>query len=273
MLALTGCAWAPGTGFATLADAVVTVPAPLAAARLDAEGRWKTANGYRLNLDTGALRVTIADLALQAPGTASGGGKPYKLDPAAPPPGYGPCHGGHCHRADGSLADYADIEAELSAGTGVTPPATIVTLSAVDGTLALPLTQAAPTLSLGVFKPARYLPRTALSRAVVRLGMLKATGTVVPAAGGTPRRFTLDFAPEGALFAADVSAVASLTGPPGFALTGTLTLTDKLFDGLPFERLLATGTTELDLAADAGVVEVLMANLAKSTFTARLDPR
>ncbi len=109
-LALGGCAFSDGE--------------PWGEASLRLEVRWwvpqdrqmeggevRLANDYALRLDDVAAEVVAVTLEIAAPG-----GEVSSFDPAAPPPGYSLCHGGHCHADDGRLVDYADIEAELSGG-------------------------------------------------------------------------------------------------------------------------------------------------------------
>lgn len=271
---LAGCASTPGTGFATLAGAQVSGGQVLAGGRLDAAGRWKTNNGYAVALDGGKLAVELAQVALQAPGQAAAGGGAASIviDPANPPAGYTFCHNTDCHKADGTVKTFDEIRAELAGGGAATPPKTVATLKPAVARLELPLTAPAPGgWSLGGCEPHCFLPQGSLSQAVLGLGRVVATGAVVPAAGGEPRPFTLDLPVPGSAFPAKVAAEVTATGPRALGLAGTFTLTDKLFDGLPWERLLAT-PGPVDLDADAQAAEVLATNLAKSTWNALLEP-
>ena len=265
---VAGCAAQPGTGFATLAGGEVAAPAILGPARLDEAGRWKTNNGYVLALAGGKLGVALREVALKAPGEATGGGAAVTFDPANPPPGYTFCHNTDCHTADGQVKTFDEIRAELAGGGGAAPARTVVVARPAVALLDWPLTGAAGWRLAGC-EPHCFLPQGALSEAVLGLERLTASGTVAPAAGGEPRAFSLDLAVGGAAFPAAVTAVVGAAGPQEVTLTGTFTLTDKLFDGLPWERLLqAPGPIDLD--ADAAAAETLTANLAKSGWAARL---
>jgi hypothetical protein len=105
---IAGCAWGDGQPFATV-DAQLSAALEVPADR-DLGGGWQQlASGYEVRID--ALVVEAEELTLVDSGTG-----PSTFDPANPPPGYSNCHGGHCHADDGSLVDYADIEAELAGG-------------------------------------------------------------------------------------------------------------------------------------------------------------
>lgn len=281
LLALAaGCATTPGTGFATVMPGAVAAPYELPASRRDEQGRWKTSNSYRLALDPAGLGLELVEVALQAPGAAAAGGgavdpATINIDPANPPPGYTFCHGQDCHRADGSIATYPEIRAELARGGGsgvAAPPKTVTALKA-QAALASWAWGTGASWTLTGCDPHCFLPQGSLSQAVLRVARLTASGTVVASSGGEPRPFTLDLALGSSAFSAPIQAAVSLKGDPTLTFQGTFKLTDKLFDGLPFERLLAAGAGPLDLDADKAAAEALGANFAKSAFTATLTPR
>jgi hypothetical protein len=110
--ALAGCAFGPGSPFATV-DGVVVAEYAVSADRV-ADGWAKLASDYQIQL-TGA-RIGIVDVELRARSGGGGGGGGGTFDPANPPPGYSLCHGGHCHREDGALIPYEEIQAELAGG-------------------------------------------------------------------------------------------------------------------------------------------------------------
>jgi len=83
---LCGCVWGPGEPFVELVQVELQV---------EVDGG-------------GAAAARGARLALQA---LEGG---VSFDPADPPEGYGLCHNGHCHKDDGTLPTYEQIEAELA---------------------------------------------------------------------------------------------------------------------------------------------------------------
>lgn len=80
------------------------------AARLDDEGRIRTIDDYRVNVELLQVDPGTIDVEYLPPGEA------LSFEPAAPPEGYSLCHNGHCHADDGRLVDYEDIAAELNGG-------------------------------------------------------------------------------------------------------------------------------------------------------------
>lgn len=268
-LLLAGCATAPGAGFATLAGGQVAAPAVLGTGRLDEAGRWKTNNSFRLALDGGKIGVELREVALQAPGlVAAAGGAPVAFDPANPPPGYTFCHNTDCHTADGKVKTFDEVKAALAGGGGAAPGKTLAALKPTIARLDWPLTAAA-SWTLPGCEPHCFLPQGMVSKAVLNLARIAASGTVVPAAGGEPRPWTLDLPLAGSAFPADVAAEVGLAGPREVQLRGSFALTEELFDRLPWERLL-TGAGAIDLDADKESAEAIAANVAKSKWTAEL---
>ncbi|MFP2958685.1 hypothetical protein ACLEPN_12745 [Myxococcus sp. 1LA] len=112
LLFLSGCALEPGESFAVL-DPTVRADYTPVDTRDVGNGFQRLASDFELRLDGAALGVEHIDLV--GGGDTSG---PTTFDPANPPPGYTNCHNGHCHRDDGALVDYEDIQAELDGGGG-----------------------------------------------------------------------------------------------------------------------------------------------------------
>lgn len=92
--------------------------------RLDAVGRLKTANDFRVELEGLELDAGPVELIAALEGAAG-------FDPAAPPAGYSLCHNGHCHADDGRLVPYEDIAAELA------NTSSLVVVTATGGPLSL----------------------------------------------------------------------------------------------------------------------------------------
>ncbi|MFH1812483.1 MAG: hypothetical protein ABIJ09_27370 [Pseudomonadota bacterium] len=101
-----------GAGWATV-DAQVHAAIAPDVAHQSVRADLVTDQGFEIVLDHMFLHV--AGVALLAPALAASEGT-ATFDPASPPPGYTLCHGGHCHRADGALETYAEIEAKLASG-------------------------------------------------------------------------------------------------------------------------------------------------------------
>lgn len=108
---LSGCALSPGQPWGVL-DAQLTVGVTPEDGRLDAEARLLTNKSYAYTLD--ALTLELSSLTVVVGQDEVG---TLSFDPAAPPEGYSNCHSGHCHTADGGIATYEEIEAELTGGT------------------------------------------------------------------------------------------------------------------------------------------------------------
>ncbi len=107
----TGCAFDAGTPFGT-------VTATLSGAYELRDDRDRGDGFQKL---TSELEVRLSALVLVADAVELvdlWGVDAVTFDPSNPPPGYGLCHNGHCHRDDGALVDYEDIAAELGGATG-----------------------------------------------------------------------------------------------------------------------------------------------------------
>jgi hypothetical protein len=111
-LATGGCASGPGGPFATV-DGVIASEYAVPLDRALPDGWAKLATDYQLRINSARIGVVDAELRAR---TGGGGGSGATFDPANPPPGYSLCHAGHCHRDDGALVSYEDIQAELASG-------------------------------------------------------------------------------------------------------------------------------------------------------------
>jgi hypothetical protein len=191
-LALSGCALDAGEGFAVL-EPTVSARYTSLPGRDAGDGFQRLASDYQVRLDAAA--VGLDHVALLTPGRSGGGGGGGTFDPANPPPGYSLCHNGHCHRDDGALVDYEDIQAELNGGGG-SAPTTVASLH-VDDELDL----LAPQTRAPACEPGCELPRTSVSRARWDVTTLRLRG-VARDSRATPRfqgerPFRLDLAVPG----------------------------------------------------------------------------
>ncbi|MFN3429538.1 MAG: hypothetical protein ACK46X_06265 [Candidatus Sericytochromatia bacterium] len=286
--ALAGCAWGPGAGFATLQKAVTTQALSLSPDRVDETGRWKTDNGYRLTVSEGIVRVFVAAVTLEETGESGAGntaGASAAFDPANPPPGYSLCHGGHCHRADGALIDYADIQASLAGGT-VQTTRTLMALVPTTKVAFVPLGGEASLTSfncrLGVDGACDFGEGVA-ETATLQVERLQAYGRAAAGPGlglgdlGTGSvEWVLDLDQESQpskLQANMGPRVIDRLGPADLRFTGRLQVTERLFDGIDWDRLAkaANGAT-LKLETDEVTRERILSNLAKSSWSAELAP-
>lgn len=284
--ALAGCAWGPGGGFATLQKAVTTQALPISADRLDEAGRWKTDNGYRLTVAEKLVRVHIGavtiDGAPSAAAVAAAGSAAF--DPANPPPGYSLCHGGHCHRADGALVDYADIQASLAGGSASQAPPRLMALVPTTKVAFVPLGGEASLDSFncrtGADGACEFGQGTAASSDLFVQGLQAygqaAAGPGLAALGGGSVEWVLDLEmlTQPSAFRTGLTLrVIDRLGPAGFRFTGRFQVTERLFDGIQWDRLAqaAAGAT-IKLEADAATKEQILTNLAKSAWSAELAP-
>jgi hypothetical protein len=267
---LSGCAFDEGGSFATLEPSVQAAYTPLSG-RNAGDGYQALANDFQLRMDTGAVKLGSIDL--QA---SSGGGGTTTFDPSTPPPGYTLCHNGHCHRDDGALVDYADIEAELAGGGGSTT--TTVANLPVNAELDL---LAPATVGL-TCTPGCELGKTTLSRGRWSVTGLRMTGTVRD--GRVPARFagTRAFRFTATVAATDAAPVAVLTGDldvpadrdvaPRVTLDLQLALTPALFDAVDWSTAAVDtdGVVDLDAEANKAVRAALLEKVAQLKPTAEV---
>lgn len=256
---LAGCTFQPGVAFGTLTGATLDVRFQPPASRLDELGRLKTDTGYRVTLDM--LRLVPRTLDFQTTSGSAGSGGSF--DPANPPPGYSLCHGGHCHRDDGALVAYEDIEAELSGGTLKT--VTALSLPVKTGFDLIP--GPAASASLTDCQPGCELDRGTWSKAVLDLATISASGSVEDPTsfnrlGGQVRPWSFSFSPDA--FSQKVDVRIDRDQGERLAVVATFALTEKLFDQIDFQALANATTSPLVLDASNATPNQLAENLAQS---------
>jgi hypothetical protein len=156
-VALTACAFEPGDPWAS---ATFDLTGVFDEAGRSQDGGLRTAQDYRVELDTVEVRVTSARINLAAEDAAD-------FDPANPPLGFSLCHNGHCHAEDGSLVAYADIAAEGASGADST-------VQAVDAVVALD--DSAQSLPLGPCSSDCNVPRGALRDVQIDVAVVRLVG-------------------------------------------------------------------------------------------------
>lgn len=228
-----GCATEPGQPWGA-AELTVTVQMDVPLDRQLANGGIRTAAGYALYLQEVALDVREVSLLVRPAGSTSS-----VFDPANPPARYSLCHNGHCHRDDGALIDYADIEAELLAATGAkvaTPGLTLAlaeTVTITGGVVAVSL----PGCTV---QDRCELPRGQLQTARVRVAALRLWGTIqdadgqgrLPAQGATLQvTIPLSVADQGLGAAASLSGALDNGEKAGVRARLLLTLVPTWLDG------------------------------------------
>lgn len=265
VMLLAGCTFQPGAAFGTLESASLAASFAPPASRLDAEGRIKTDGGYRIRVE--ALQLVPRQLDFQSTsGAAATGGT---FDPAKPPAGYSNCHGGHCHRDDGALVDYEDIEAELAGGSLTTK-----TVLSLPVETPFNLLSGAATASLSQCEPGCQLDRGTWSKASFQVASLTASGTVEDPStfdrlGGQVRTWSLTLAPSP--FTQKLAVTIDRSQGDRLNLAAQLVLSEKLWDAIDFQTLAATAGT-LVLDQDEATRRQLAENLAQSAFTVNVSP-
>lgn len=272
LLLLAGCAWEPGEGFAVVEPTVragyTTLPSR------DAGGGFqRLSSDFQVRVSAASLQ--LASIALLGSASGGGGGS-TTFDPANPPPGYSLCHGGHCHRDDGALIDYEDIQAELNGGGGSTA-ATIVTLpvgASVD--LLAPETR---TLQC---QPDCELPRTSVTRGRWTVTGLSLQGTVRDSrqpprlTGERPFRFVVAPAstPEPLLVMnGELDVPSDRENEPRVKLGLSLDVTPAVFDAVDWSATTvgADGVVDLNAPENEAAREALLAALLALQPTAEVQ--
>ncbi|MBW2524166.1 MAG: hypothetical protein JRI23_08320 [Deltaproteobacteria bacterium] len=126
-----GCAFEPGDPYG-LVSATLDARYVELADRATPDGFEQLDSDFQVRLTSATLTVDAIELL-----DAGAGAQVSAFDPANPPPGYGSCHGGHCHADDGSLVDYETIAAELASAGGATLSPVIAMLTGALDMLAL----------------------------------------------------------------------------------------------------------------------------------------
>lgn len=275
-LVLAGCAWGPGTGFASLEHSEVTAAWPLGTGRQDEAGRLKTDNGYRLAVSEGQVRVYLGTVSLLAPAAAGGTGTGATFDPAHPPAGYTLCHSGHCHRTDGALVSYEDVQAQLAGGGGAAAPKQVLGLTPSTAVLFVPVGGEATSNSFFCSTTSCMIDQGTIARADLAVSRVQAYGSAeagpgLPVLGAAPLEWELDLPTDALSYDARAAATIDRTSPYALGFSGRLAISDRLFDDIEWDRLAqaANGAT-VHLEADARTKETLLANLAKARWTAEI---
>jgi hypothetical protein len=216
-----------------------------------------TDQGFELWLDRVSLH--LVGVALLAPATGSDTASTL-FDPANPPPGYTLCHGGHCHRSDGSIASYEEIQAELASGGGVRSDAVHTTLSASDE---LVLGQAQQ-----VALAQQPVGTLTLSGVAALVDQLTVEARVQLDAAQIPLRIRLE--PEHPALLRATGAAAGLPlqlgpeGPATVQLVLRLVESGSFFDGIRYSNLAqaqGTITVDQDSPDNAAAWELCLAKL------------
>lgn len=267
LITCASCAWEAGEGFATLEPTARVAFVPLE--DRDVGGGWQRLDtDFQARIDAGSLRIARIDLM----GPSGSGGSGGSFDPANPPPGYSGCHGGHCHREDGALVSYEEIEAELGGGGGAAPAVASLLLGDVD--------LLAPAERALTCSPDCELPRTELQRmrwpvaALVLEGHVRDGRASPRLAGERPFRVELTAPAQGALVTLEEALVltSDRSEPPRVSLGLQLDVTARLLDGLDWSTAAETdGVLRVDDERNAALREHLLENLAQLEPLAELQ--
>jgi hypothetical protein len=248
---LAGCAFEDGQPWGQ-GEVELTVALPVPASR-DVDGAIKTSSDYLVRLDDVQVQIDAVTLRF-----SQGDDAPLSFDPADPPPGYGLCHGGHCHADDGRLVDYADIEAELSGGEAGAAVAVLGGAVALQAGLevALPLGECADGCAL----PRGTLVLAEADVSVQLSGLVGDARTGAATRLGQPIPFQVALGPTQAQVV--LAEPVDRGEPVGLRLKLVLTLPASLFDGVEW-----VGPPDATVLA-----ENLASDLILTAEVARFDP-
>lgn len=266
-LVLAGCAWEPGEGFAVLEPSMIARYAP-EGARERGLGYQQLASSYQIQVTAATIQLERIELIARP----SGGGT-VRFDPANPPPGYTLCHGGHCHREDGALVPYEEIEAELGGGGGAALP--VVTLPVGEVNLL------APGPRELTCEPACELPRTEVTRARWAVTELRLGGTVrdsltTPRFPGD-RPFRLELSSAGmaspvAMLEGDLDVPSDREHAPRVLLHLELDIPSRIFDEVDWAATVPgqDGTADLATQENTAARTSILSHLEELNPTAEV---
>jgi hypothetical protein len=266
LLMLAGCAWDAGEGFAVIAPTVRASYEP----EEDREvfpGYQQLASNYQVLVRVASIRLERIEL---IPRRVLAG--PGRFDPSNPPPGYSLCHGGHCHRDDGALIPYEDIEAELGGGGAAALP--LITLPVGD--LNLLNREVRPVDCI----PGCELPRTELSTGRWAIMGLRMEGTVRDGLNTpriTERPFRLEFVPTAAgspiaVLEGDLDVPSDREHEPRVILRLKLDIPSRIFDEVDWAAAQPEpdGTVDLGATANAAARAAVLEHLEELRPTAEV---
>jgi hypothetical protein len=259
LLLAGGCAFEAGVPFAVV-EPVFVARYGAAPARDAGEGFHKLASDYQVVL-------TRAEMTVGTLGLLSVGGGAGRFDPADPPPGYGLCHGGHCHSDDGRLVSYEEIEAQLGGG-GMT---TVLVMPV--GEVDLLAGQARALACEGGCE----LPLGGADRLEVRVERLVLEGRVRDgraAARVAERGFRVELgAGDVAVLGKSIELDADRKAAPRVALEVSVELGPGLFDAIDWAALTADEGEGLDLAApgNEAALEAIRHDLAEAEVRVQVE--
>ena len=257
LLFLLACTFGPGHGFGELEPVLFSAVLEPGPARDLGNGEILTRQGYAVKLDH--FVVGLGSLELLELQGASGDAT---FDPADPPPGYGLCHGGHCHADDGSLVSYADIQAELAGGNAAFVP--LVSLEA-PSTVDL---VAGSSATLSPDDP--VLPAASLSLLQLHSSSLSLSGQVRrEPADEFSSSFQVDL-PLTDGFSAGIELELARGEDPVLNLAVALSPDGTLFDELDFAALSTEGAWTVD-SVDAPGADALLAAVGSVEPTLSLE--
>ena len=247
---LAGCAFGPGSGFMELTGVSVSAAIEPNAARDLGGGAVLTDLGYEVAIDEAVLSVTSVTFEeLQGAGGAT-------FDPANPPPGYGLCHNGHCHRDDGALIDYADIEAELAGDNATFEPLAEVVVTADLDQLE------GDSVSTTDILPTPDLPQGDLRRVQVAIPQFRMSATITHPDTVESVAMSIDL-PIGQ-WTDGFDFTVDRTAPPSARFDVHVSTSGLLFDGIDFLTLADDGALTLNEADDPAAI-ALMAAMTSAT--------
>jgi hypothetical protein len=249
-LAWGGCAIGPGGPFASV-DGTIASSYAVSLDRVLPDGWARLASDYQVRIDSATVGVVDAELRARAGGGGGGG----TFDPANPPPGFSLCHGGHCHRDDGALIPFEEIQADLAAGGA--PTVTTLVRFPVSAQLDA-LLDAERTLEC---EGSCDLPLTTITESRAGVNLLFVQGAVRDSrassrlVGEVPFQLSAD----AAVLRTSTQIPSDRSHPPHIILRIRVELRPEHFDEVDWAVLdRSAGTIELSLAANPNALDQIV---------------
>jgi hypothetical protein len=253
----TGCSYSNGEPYGLL-SASLDAGYRVEAGRDAGEGWQKLASEYQVRLTRASLDVDVLEL------LDAGDAAIVTFDPASPPPGYSLCHDGHCHRDDGSVVDYAEVEADIARAVGA-HTVKVLTAGRVDLSAAAPVAMSCEgdcVLDRGHLVLVRLVSSGLHLEGEVRDGL--ASPRIAPVG------FVAEVAllPDGGVHEEAIDIVLDDDSPPGVSLALSLPTGASLLDAVPFH---ATSPDSGVIYIDDGTIATRLSALELTATVARHD--
>jgi len=219
-------------------------------------GDWRTNRDYGVRIEKLELEIEAIEIQEMISGASS---TSIPFDPSQPPAGYSLCHNGHCHRSDGALISYEEIQrgtvgaeqwqTRLNIGMGTT-----IQLS----------TDRASNRQISACEPHCELSEATWGRAIARLKTLRGEGTIVDLSAQkrlpSPLAWKMELPLTGQSIPLDLTI--SRRNPPQLKLQIALNPPGDLWDEIEWGSITPTDAQQLENVKD--VKEQWLSAIARS---------